>query len=81
MARRLFAYRAQQAMAIMSDYTNLRSLPFPVPIGAKIVPFMAWVLLSQKNGWKQPEIKKPKDFLFREKIGNPFLLQKRLKWQ
>ena len=28
-------------MAIMSNYTNLRSFPFPVPIGAKIVPFMA----------------------------------------
>lgn len=36
-------------MAIMSDYTNLWSLPFPVPIGAKMVPFMAWVLLSKKT--------------------------------
>ena len=38
-----FCLPSQQAMAIMSNYTNLLPLPFPVPIGAKIVPFMASV--------------------------------------
>lgn len=59
-------------MAIMSNYTNLRSLPFPVPIDAKIVSFMAWVLLSQKMDKSSQKSKKTKDFLFREKIGNLF---------
>lgn len=68
MAMRLFACRAQQAMAIMSNYTNLRSFPFPVPIGAKIVPFMAWVLLSQKTDKSSQKSKKRRISYFAKRL-------------